>query len=389
MPDLDPKASLESDEEATRLEAVMALARAPDEEGLRLLSECAARDPSALVRYHARKAVEAHASRLSARRQAASAPVEPGVSGYHAVFEKVEAILAQGVAEKRWKLAEALGRTRDRRYLTLLDRLAISDADRGARRAAAQARDRIEEETAPELRGGEEPVSALEGWLRQDDPSVRAAAILRGYRDWKEPLALLAHRLALAEPDPWVTLVWLRALPGLGDAGLAALAPELLRRRDPHVRARAARAWLALAPAEAMPFVAGLLDDAEELVRETALRALEEHDAAYAVGLLEGRVSPARLAPALRSIAWLAEFDTPEARRALLRLFARESDGRLRERLEAAVAEKLPAAELPLLLELANAGRAHRDEALVAARAVQVRLGISAELFAELLREYG
>ncbi|MBI3891604.1 MAG: tetratricopeptide repeat protein [Candidatus Wallbacteria bacterium] len=391
MADPDPKRDLASAEEETRLQAVLTIARDPDEQGLKLLAEHAAGDPSPIVRYHARKALEARAARLSARRPAAAAPADPAAAGHHVGMQKVETILTSGTSDQRRRLAEALGRTRDRRYLALLDRLVLGDFDRPVRETARQARESLDEETLPAASAEQvsDPAVTLEAWLRQDDPALRAAAVRRGRREWKAPLAELARRVVLAELDPWVTVEWLMALPELGDPALAELAAELVRRRDPHVRARAARAWLELAPTEAMPFVTGLFDDADELVREAAFRSVETHDADYAVQLLVGRVSPAKLSSALRSIQWLSLMDTPQARGALVKLFGKETDGRLQEKLQSALVERLPATELPLVLELAARDAGRRDEALEVARALQTRHGLSPELFAELLREYG
>jgi tetratricopeptide (TPR) repeat protein len=432
----DYREQLRSDDENVRLQAILAMARSAEPDCAEILAERSATDPSPVVRYHARKALEGLAARKSGERRSATlarsgqmpiaapleefdviarppagsllagaretavAPPPPATDAAPAessaehvvVMQRVEQVLSAGSSAQKLRLMEALARTRDRRYLRALDRQALVDGDPAVRESAARTSRALDVETLPPLPAvpaGTPPTGALEFWLHHESALVRAAAIRRGVKDAPAQLAKLAEPLALAEEDAWVAVEWLQAITALGDPSLAGVGAGLLRRRDPHIRSRAAAAWLKLAPEDAMPFVTGLLDDPDDWVREAAFRALEAHSAEYAVGLLEGRVNAAHLTQALRRLQWLSLMDSPRAREAELRLFTRETDGRLLERVMASIAARLPSPDLPCLLTLATAVPVRRPEVLKLAREIKARDSLSDDLFGSLLREYG
>ncbi len=392
IPDLD------SEHEEVRLKAIAGLVQSRDAQFHPVLEERAKSDASPLVRYHARKGVEALTSRRSsdqphsASRPGESSPDLNQSTAYLFVQQKVDQVLQAGSTAQRRRLLEALTATRDRRYLPLLDRVSLSDPDRAVRKQADRAFLELEATSGATLLPQEmtpSPEEEPDSFLAHPKAGIRSAAVGRLARNRPDLLLTLAPRYASAEQETTALTVWIRSLAGTGNPRAATILSELIRRNSPPVRARAARTWLHLQPEEAIPFVVNCLDDPDELVRDAAFIGLVDRDEAYAVELLEGRVGPARLAPSLRSIQCLARLQNKAGRESLLRLLDRQSDGRLLEPIALCLAQQLPSPELQELLALAARNPSKQDLALATAEKIRRRDHISEELFTTLLSEYG
>jgi HEAT repeat protein len=227
---------------------------------------------------------------------------------------------------------------------------------------------RVRKAAVDRLAASAEPALACDSLIAAladgENPGRRNAALEALVR--LGPLAVAPLVGATASPDPDVRKQVVDALAGIAAPASAARLSELLADPDANVRGAAADALGAIGrPESAALLLRAVAEDAERLVRLSALRALARMEQAVAVADLGETLADPLLRPA--ALALLGWSDDPEAASVLLKAFAAGPRAAAEAASQALLrlAARLPAAEAERLAERI------REAALEAPEAVE------------------
>lgn len=283
-----------------------------------------------------------------------------------AVTPLIEALVTSKEPRLKVKIAETLGRLRDRRAVDSL--IAASRAREGELRIAAI--------TSLGLIGDHTAAEPLFVSAKDEDRQVRDAAIRS-----LAALGISVDRVAadLSAPNWQIRAAALSTLARLGDPGAVPLAVSALKDVDVRVRSEAARTAGVLGDPRALnPLITSLSDAAVE-VRVEATYALGSLKDARSIGPLTGLLNDRDSQVSLAAAEALARMREPKATRVLIGSLSAE-DSRVRSRAAQVLARVSAEGPLeegvkPLAQALSDRDpvvRYHVAEALIAQGAVAV-----------------
>jgi len=287
-------------------------------------------------------------------------------------------LIALGDADRSVRLAAAqgLGGLEDPRAVEALSRALVSDDNVEVRRMAAWALGEIEDARA---------VPALSQALRSDkDDEVRkTAAWALGEIESATAVEALGAALKDSSPEVRKTAVW-----ALGEIESPNAVPHLLpflRDENAEIRAQAAWALGEIESAQAVEGLSTVISDREPKVREMAVWALGEIENAAAVPALSKAITDENVG-VRRKAAWaLGELDLSEAPAGLIKATTDE-DREVRKAAAHALGEIGDPAAVPALTTLAR-GQDNAVRYIAINALAEIDEGAAVEVLVELLKD--
>ena len=266
---------LRSKDEATRLNAVRGLEMCTDKRVPDVLRALASRDPSARVRYEARKASTKFGNSQSEQPESKPAPAKEQRDGFldHRVFSKRYAVSS---SETKIKLIDAVEKT-IRKLRQTFGHLLQDETDERVKAKFARSLGAI---------GGVDDIPAIASCLTDDDPRVRANAI-EGLERLAHPKAYSYITHLLADSDNRIRANVIKALQNYGKRNLETILKQMMTSEHVSMRDSAAYCLAVIATEEHMPLLDKGMRDPERSVRRKIRTALERLTAEGSSGAKE------------------------------------------------------------------------------------------------------